>query len=128
MSAVSGQYATAKIGSDCVKECDGWSLNRECIVHEYATCETPTSGTAALAGRRKHSGTLKGILDPADSVDAQFEEGDTITLKLYVTASIYYQGEAVIESVNIEEVDITEGGPIRWSASFKANGLFAIPA
>ena len=83
-------------------------------------------GMAVLAGRRRHSGTLSGIYDPDDPVEDYFEEGDTVgTLQLYVAAAKYYEGAAVIESLTIPDVDITEGSPIRWDASFRANGLFS---
>ena len=122
---ISGQYAVAKIGSSCVAECNGWSLAREATVHEFATCNTPADGgTGALAGRRKHSGTLKGLFDPDNLIDSQFEEGDTVTLKLYVNATKYYTGSAVIEKLEIPETDVKDGAPVEWNATFKANGLF----
>lgn len=122
---ISGQYAAAKIGSSCVAECNGWSLDRECTVHQFGTCQYPSDGgTGAIAGRRKHSGTIKGLYDPTNKVDDYFEEGDTVTLKCYVDATHYYTGSAVIEKLSIPDVDITDGAPVEWNATFKANGLF----
>lgn len=125
MTAISGQYGKAEIGASCIAEVDSWSLNKECILHDYATCESPSDGgTAVLAGRKKHSGSLAGIYDDADPIEDYFDEGDSVTLNLYYTASKFYTGTAVIENINIPDVDITEGGPVRWEASFRANGLF----
>lgn len=125
MAGASGQYGKAEIGSSCIAEVDSWSLSKECILHDYATCESPSDGgTAVLAGRKKHSGSMAGIYDPDDAIEDYFEEGDSITLKLYYTASKYYTGTAVIENLTIPDVDITEGAPVRWEASFRANGLF----
>ena len=122
---ISGQYASAKIGASCVAEANGWSLSRECTVHEFATCQTPSDGgMGAIAGRRKHGGTMKGLYDPTNKVDDYFDEGDTVTLKLYVDATNYYQGSAVIEKLDIPDVDVKDGAPVEWNASFKANGLF----
>ena len=123
MTAVSGQYGCVKIGSSAITEVDTWSLSRQCVVHEYATCST-ASGTNALAGRRKHSGSMGGLQSSSDPIENYFEEGDSVTLKLYWTATNFYSGTAVIETLDIEDVDITEGAPVRWSSNFKANGLF----
>ena len=126
MSAISGQYAAAKAGTSCIAETDRWSLVREAILHDYATCNTPgDGGMGVLAGRRRHTGTLSGIYDPTDPIEDYFEEGDTVSnLRLYISASVYYGGTAVIESLTIPEVDITEGAPVRWDAAFRAHGLF----
>lgn len=124
MAAISGQYGSVKIGASCVAEVDKWSVDKSCVVHEYATCETPgDGGTGALAGRRKHAGSMEGIYDSADPPENYFEEGDTVTLKLYYTAALYYTGSCVIESLNIPDVDVMDGAPVRWSAAFKVHGL-----
>lgn len=124
MAAASGQYGSVKIGSSCIAEVDKWSVNKECIVHLFATCESPgDGGTDAIAGRRKHSGAMEGIYDTADPIENYIEEGDTVTLKLYYTAALYYTGSCVIENLNIPDVDIVEGAPLRWSATFKVKGL-----
>lgn len=124
MAAASGQYGSVKIGTSCIAETDKWSVEKECIVHDFATCETPgDGGMGRLAGRRRHQGSMEGIYDPDDAIEDYIEEGDTVTLKLYYTASKYYTGSAVIETLNIPDVDITEGAPLRWTATFKVIGL-----
>ena len=124
MAAYSGKYGSVKIGSSCIAEVDRWSVTKSCVLHDYATCESPgDEGTAVIAGRKKHSGRMSGIYDQADPPENYFEEGDSVTLKLYYTASKYYQGTAVIEELSIPDVDITEGAPLRWEATFRVNGL-----
>lgn len=124
MAAASGQYGKVTIGASCIAEVDKWSVDKESILHEFATCASPgDGGTDVIAGRRKHSGRLEGIYDPADAIEDYLEEGDTVTLKLYYTATQYYTGSCVIGTLNIPEVDITEGAPVRWEATFKVRGL-----
>lgn len=124
MAAVSGKYGSVKIGSSCVAEVDNWRVSKQCILHDYATCETPgDEGTGVVAGRRKHSGSMGGIYDPTDPVENYFEEGDSVVLKLYYTATKYYQGTAYIEELSIPNVDIVEGAPVRWEATFRVHGL-----
>lgn len=126
MSATSGQYGTAKIGSgsSCIAEVDKWSISKSCVLHDYATCETPgNGGMGVLAGRRRHSGSMSGIYDPSDPIESYINEGDTVTLKLYYTAAKYYTGTCVIETLNIPDVDIYEGAPVRWDSTFRVHGL-----
>lgn len=122
---ISGQYGSVKIGSSCVAEANKWTLDKEATLHEFATCKSPAGGgMAVLPGRKKHSGSAEGLFDPDDPIENYLEEGDIVTLKLYVDATHYYQGSAVIEKLTIGDVDIQEGAPVPWSFSFKANGLF----
>lgn len=124
MTAVSGWYGSVKIGSSCVAEADRWSLNKTAILHDYATCASPgNQGTAVLAGRKRHSGSCSGIYDTADPIENYLNEGASVTLDLYVSATAYYTMTAVIEEMTIPDVDITEGAPIRWECSFRVNGL-----
>lgn len=127
MAGVSGQYGKVNIGASCIAEVDKWTIDKECILHNYATCTSPgDGGTAVLAGRRKHSCSFEGILDAtsANEIEDYLEEGDTVTLKLYYTATRYYTGSVVIGTLNLGEVDIVDGAPVRWSASGDVNGLF----
>lgn len=124
---ISGQYGAVKIGSSCVAEANKWTLDKEATLHEFATCSTPADGgMGVLAGRKKHSGSAEGLFDPTDPIENYFDEGDTVTLKLYVNATKYYQGSAVIEKLTIGDVDIQDGAPVPWSMTFKANGLFVL--
>lgn len=125
MSAVSGHYGAIKIGSSNMTECQGWTFKRTANTHPYKSCNTAgTDGkiyTKRVTGGSDATGTLKGLQDPADPIDNYFVEGSSITLRLYWTASKYYQVPAVIASLDIE-VDIDSGVPIPWSADFEANG------
>ncbi len=124
-SPASGQYASVKNeAGSCIAEANAWTLDKECILHEYRTCETPSDGGMGIvSGAKRHSGSFSGLYDPPEE---WFDEGDRMTLKLYVDADVYYEGIAVIEKITIGEVDIQEGGIVPWSASFKAHGLFTL--
>ena len=124
----SGQYASVKSeAGSCIAEANAWTLDKECILHEFATCETPgDGGMDVVAGRKRHSGSFSGLYDTEDPPEEWFDEGDALTLKLYVDADVYYEGVAVIEKITIGEVDIQEGAIVPWSASFKARGLFTL--
>lgn len=129
-SPASGQYGAVQSSSGtCIAEANKWQLSKECILHEFASCETPADGgMGVVAGRRKHSGSISGLYDPEDPPEDWFDEGDEVGLKLYVDTvdGTYYEGTAVIEKIDIGEVDIQEGGIVPWSASFKAQGLFRL--
>lgn len=126
MSAVSGQFGLIKIGSSNLQECTGWTFDRQVSVKEYGSCETGEY-TGAVSGRKRGSGTLKGIYDPDDPIDDQIEEGDSATLLLYTTASKFYTVPAIIGNLALE-VDIETGDVERWTASFTANGQWTNPS
>ena len=123
----SGQYgAVHSENGSCIAEANKWQLSKECILHEFASCETPTDGGMdVIAGRRRHSGSISGLYDSEDPPEDWFDEGDTVTLKLYIDVAegTYYSGTVVIEKLDIGEVDIQEGAIVPWSATFKAKGL-----
>lgn len=124
MTATSGQYGAVKIGTSCIAEVDRWSVTKACILHDYATCETPgNAGMGVLAGRKRHTGRMSGIYDPDDPVEDYFDEGDSVVLLLYYTTAKYYTGTCMIEELTVPDVDIFEGAPVRWEATFRVHGL-----
>lgn len=123
MAAVSGTFGKIMIGSSNLVECTGWTWQRQVADHAYASCATG-GFKKRVAGTKDHSGTLDGKFDPSDSIDDYFDEGDLVTLNLYVTSTDYYIVPAMITELSVE-VDIDEGDIIPWSASFGGNGAWS---
>lgn len=122
----SGQYAKFTLGGSCVAETDGWAFSRECILEEIATCSSPgTGGVVNFPGRKRHSGTAKGVLRQGDEIENYFDEGDEVSARFYYSATKYWGGTIIIGKIDIEEVDIKEGKAIRWNVDWKAQGLLA---
>ena len=123
MAAVSGQYGKISIGASNVAECQSWSWSRSIADHAYASCAT-AGFKKRVAGTKDHSGSLGGVLDPADPVEDYFDEGDLVTLNLYVTATAYYIVPAMITELGVE-VNVDDGDIIKWTASFGGNGAWS---
>lgn len=123
MAAVSGQYGKIMVGASNVVECTGWTHSRQVADHAYASCATG-GWKKRVAGTKDHSGTLNGKFDPDDDISDYFDEGDLVTLNLYVATDAYYIVPAMITELSVE-VDIDEGDIIPWSASFGGNGAWS---
>lgn len=123
MGAVSGQYAKIMIGSSNVVECTGWSWERSVADHAYASCATG-GWKKRVAGTKDHTGSLNGKFDPTDEIEGYFDEGDLVTLKLYVSTTAYYSVPAMITSLSIE-TNVDEGDIIPWTANFGGNGAWS---
>lgn len=123
MAAISGQYALVKIGASSVAECQGFTWTRTCILHAYASCATG-GFKKRVAGTRDGNGSINGVFNPDDAPEDYFDEGDAVTLLLYVDASSYYSVPAVIENLEIS-ADIDDGAIMPWSASWGQNGAYS---
>lgn len=123
MPTISGQYGSIKIGSSAVQECTSWTWSRSVQEHAYASCATG-GFKKRVAGTKDHSGSLEGKLDLDQSVEDFFDEGDIVTLNLYVSSTAFYVVPAMITELSIE-VDIDEGDIVPWSANFGGNGAWS---
>lgn len=120
MTAVSGQYGKIVSGASTVAECTKWTWDEEAAEHKYASCST-SGQRSRIAGTKDSMGALEGVLDPTDDIHNYFLAGDHVTLKLYYTAAKYHQVPAQINKLS-QEVDIEDGGIIRWKADFGQTG------
>lgn len=123
--AVSGQYGTVHVGSSEVIEVTGWTFSRKANVHQYAS-NTSNGYKRAVAGTKSGSGNVSGRYDPTNPPEDSFGEGDEVTLKLYTTATKFFQVPSVIENVDYE-CDMDEGEIVSWEASFVADGEWTEP-
>lgn len=113
------------MGSSELLEIWGWKLTREAALHRRAT--NATGGyKRTVAGTKSGSGTIEGDYDPAAPVEDHIREGDSVTLKLYTTATKFYLVPALIENIELT-VDLDEGEIVAWTASFMTNGAWTEP-
>lgn len=118
--AVSGQYGKIVISASTIAECTKWTWDEEIAESKFASCST-SGERSRVAGTKDSTGTLEGVLDPADDIHNYFDAGDAVTLKLYYTATKYHSVPALILKTSME-VDIEEGSVIRWKADFGQTG------
>lgn len=123
MSAVSGQFGTIHIGGSELVECVGWTFERSVAEHAYASCSTDGS-KKRVAGTKDANGTFQSKYDPDDPLEDHLDEGDAVTLLLYVTATKRYTVPAIILSISME-VDLDEGSIIGYDVSWGLNGAYS---
>lgn len=123
MAAISGSYGKVMVGTSNAPECTQWSWSRTVSDHAYASCAT-AGFKKRVAGTKDHSGSIGGKFDSADSPEDYFDEGDLVTLNLYVSTTAYYIVPAMITELSVE-VNIDDGDIIPWTASFGGNGAWS---
>ena len=125
MPTISGKDGHVKIGAADVAEITAWSLNTTSNNPAYASSSTG-GYKRRVSGVKDATGSIAFKLDPADPVTDDFDEGDHVTLLLYVDATRFYSVPAVIDAINLE-VDIDSGDIIGGRAEFSANGAWTKP-
>lgn len=122
MATVSGKHGTVKIGSSDVRELTNWSGSFN--PNNQAWNSNQTGGAKRrIAGVLDSSGSMAGKFDESDPIWNSFEEGDEVTLHLYVCQNPprYRVQPAVIGEVQYE-VDIDDGAIVGWTANWEGNG------
>ena len=120
MAAVTGCNGKVLVGASTVAIINSWSFNPTVNIDKFGH-----SGSGcwkdAVAGTKDGSGSFDAKLDTADEFYDVFEVGDAVTLKLYITATLFYTVQALIEGYTIE-VDIDDGNATTVSVDFQAKG------
>jgi hypothetical protein len=125
MATLSGKAGKVMIGVAELAEITRWTLTTVSNNPAYAS-----SGTAGykrrVAGVKDASGMISFKLDPADAITADLNEGDSVTLLLYLDGSHFYSVPALVDSLQLE-VDIDSGDIVGGTAEFSANGAWSKP-
>jgi hypothetical protein len=124
-NGVSGQYGDVKIGSTQISEVSKWSYNPKVTIHAYSSNKTG-GYKKKVAGIKDGTGSIEGIYDPANPIMATIDIGTAVTLKLYLTATVFYSVPAIISSLKLD-VDIDTGDFVKYSSDFEATGAWTNP-
>lgn len=123
MAVLSGVNAKVMIGASNVMECQRWSWSRSVNSLAYASCSTG-GYKKRVAGTKDHNGSIGGLVDDSDDLSDYFDEGDLVTLLLYINTTDYYSVPAMIEEITIE-ANNDDGDLIPWDATFGGNGAWS---
>lgn len=126
MAGISGKNGKIMIGSSNLTDCTGWTFDREVEIHKYGSCSS-NGFKKKVDGTKDGMGTISGKYDPDDPIEDYIEEGDHVTLLLYVDASKFYSVPAIIAKLSVK-VDVDSGEPVSWDADFEADGQWTLPA
>lgn len=127
MAAYSGQNGKVVSGSTTVAEVTKWAFDPKCNISKWASSTTP-GYKKGVAGVKDGGGSFDFKLDDTtpqyESSGGGIYEGESMTLKLYLTASLYLSVPAYIESVHFE-VDMDSGDVVGGSATFTSNSTYS---
>lgn len=128
----SGKYAQVDFGSSAYAEAQHWTFERTADTQQWGSFGGGGFKDAA-AGQRSGRGTVEGKYDFADPLENLVKEGDSVTLKLYLTktgsgaaADRYWTVPAVITDIS-EDAEGDAGDPVSFSLSFVTKGGWTEP-
>ena len=118
---ISGKNGNLHIGTGAateVADVRNWRLSRTADNPAYNSSDTG-GVTKRLSGNTDWSATFTAYFQ--DDADVSVSEGDEVTIKLYVDASRYYEGNAIVSRIE-EEVPIEDAGLVGYEVEVEANG------
>ncbi|SRR6266446_1852213 len=126
-AGISGNGGDVKIGSTSIAEVKTWTFDKEAATTRYGSNATVSSGVCykkTVPGTRQGQGTLDCTyvsLTPPDS--NSLDVGSGVTLKLYLTSTLFYSVPAVIKTLKFK-VDIDTGAYIGFTADYESDGAW----
>jgi predicted secreted protein len=106
MAAIAGKGGSAKVGANTIASINNWSL--DVTMNTAETTALGDSVKSHIATIYEWSGQLEGAFRVHDDTNGQtalqtaFLAGTPVTLNLYVNASNYYSGSAIITSMPVK--------------------------
>lgn len=126
MSVVSGKDGKVMIGVATIADVTKWSLRT--MSNNVAYASSSTAGfRRRVGGVKDGSGTIAFKLDVGDPITNRLNEGDAVTLLLYLDGTRHYTVPAVIDALQLE-VDIDRGDILGGVAEFSIDGAWTKPA
>lgn len=122
MAVICGKDGDVKIGGVQLPEITKWTFKPQVTSVEYSSNKTG-GFKRSVCGARSATGTLEGKWDDTDPITSHFQDGSSVTLGLYLTATHFINCPALIKSLDIE-VDIDASSIISWSAEFNSDGAY----
>lgn len=126
MATLSGKDGKVMIGGVALADITGWSLETTSANPAYASSSTG-GYKKRLAGVKDAKGRMTFKLNAADPITDDLNEGDSVTLLLYLNATKFYSVPAIIDALRLE-VDIDSGQVVCGVAEFSANGAWTKPS
>jgi len=125
MATISGKDGKVLIGAVALADITRWTFNATSANPAYASSST-AGYRRRVAGIKEGAGRIAFKLDPADPISDDLNEGDAVTLLLYVDATHFYTVPALVDALELE-VDISSGDVLGGTASFSTNGAWTRP-
>lgn len=118
----SGKDGDVKIGTTSINEIKQWTFNPKSNNVRYAS--NATGGyKRTVAGVKEGSGTCSGVFTGTATFHTVIDVGTSVTLKLYLNATLFYSVPAVIGDYKLT-VDLDSGEIVGWEASWETDGAW----
>lgn len=125
-NALSGHQGSVMIGANSVADIDQWDVDLEIDTHDVTNFESD-GNKEYISGCKGWSGSFSGNWAVADDTNGQAAlqsallAGTSVSLKLYVDATHYYSGSALLSNMSV-------GTPVqdKVTVSFSFQGTGAI--
>ena len=126
MSVVSGKDGKVMIGAAAIADVTKWTLRT--VAGNVAYSSSSTGGfRRRVGGVKDGSGTIAFKLDVADPITDLLDEGDMVTLLLYLDGTRHYTVPALVDALQWE-VDIDRGEIVGGVAEFSIDGAWTKPS
>ncbi|MCE9604568.1 MAG: hypothetical protein K8U03_06640 [Planctomycetia bacterium] len=125
MSVMSGKDGKVMIGVATIADVTKWTLRTTSNNVAYASSST-AGFRRRVAGVKDGSGTIAFKLDVDDPITNRLNEGQAVTLLLYLDDVRHYSVPAVIDALQWE-VDIDRGDILGGIAEFSIDGAWTKP-
>ena len=126
MALKSGKDGHIEVDGAPVAAITSWRLATISSSFEYFSSAT-NGWKARLPGTKDSRGEIRFQLDFSDPILETLEEGALVTLRLFLDATRFYLVPCMIESLDLDPVDIDQGATISGKASFLGNGPVTKP-
>jgi hypothetical protein len=125
MAGLSGKNGKVQSGGADLAEVTHWTFNP--TSNNPAWHGSGGGGTKQrVAGVKDGSGTVDFKYDDADKIHDAINEGDSVTLNLYVDANSFFAVPALVDGISYD-VDIDDGEAVSGTIDFSANGAWTLP-
>ena len=128
MAKLAGKLASVDIAGSEIVGFSSWSLNTSADAID-TTGFTNDGVKEFIAGCTSWNGSIEG--SAADQAADLFigagglRPGATITVKLFINATKFYTGSAIVTSMN-PSTDVNDA--VKWSVNFQGTGALTYPA
>jgi len=125
MALFSGKDGKLFVDSTELADITRWRFKT--VAKNVAYASSATGGfRRRLKGVKDGSGSLQFKLNATDPLTEQFDEGDQITLKLYVDATHFFTVPAVIDAIETV-TEIEDGNVVGGTVEFSTDGAWTEP-
>jgi hypothetical protein len=126
MALKSGKDGRVEIDGEVAAAITSWRLRTSATSVEYFSSAS-NGWKTRVPGSKDSRGEIEFQLDFESPVVEHLDEGTMVTLRLYLDRTRFYSVPSMIETLDLEPVDIDQGRTIGGKATFVGTGPVTKP-